>query len=198
MSRARADLPYTYTDVDGDRLAVFGADIPGKGKGVNLRTDPSGCSVPAEDAPALARAILAAAGDTGHEVVSEHQIQFRISMAMANAASGAARSMRERAAACAEDDPTADYDIKRQILALPLLPDDGDETPPVEDFDAGWSAGHTHARADEARISELEKQVADLAALVHGHGEDIGQAQAAIRGLGKQRTARPYNAWTDG
>ena len=55
---------YQYTDVDGDRLAVFGADIPDKGKGVNVRTDPRGCSVPAADAPDLARAVLAAAGDT--------------------------------------------------------------------------------------------------------------------------------------
>lgn len=64
------ELPYSYRDVDGDRLAVFTGEIPGQGRGVNLRTDSHGCSIPAEDVPALVRAILAAAGDTGHEVVS--------------------------------------------------------------------------------------------------------------------------------
>ena len=50
--------------------------------------------------------------DTGHVVMSEADV-----IAQENAA----RSMRDRAAACAEDDPTADYDIRRQILNLPLL-----------------------------------------------------------------------------
>lgn len=39
------------------------------------------------------------------------------------------------------------------------------------------------------RVADLEQQHADLARLVHGHGEDIGQAQAAIRGLGTYYTA---------
>lgn len=39
------------------------------------------------------------------------------------------------------------------------------------------------------RVADLEQQHADLARLVHGHGEDIGQAQAAIRGLGSRFTA---------
>src|SRR5690606_38905408 len=67
---------------------------------------------------------------------------------------------------------------------------------PGEDFDAGWTAGHAHASADEARIAELEKQLADLADLVHGHGEDLGQAKADIRGLGKTAgVPAPATAW---
>ena len=290
--------PYTYTDVDGDRLAVFGADIPDKGKGFNVRTDPNGCSVPAEDAAAFVRAVLAA-GDTGHVVMSTYALDqmilnwrraeaqnmrrrvlqvieaFPYTDRMADevralpllpdtevahegvsqpasetpseqparsdydtefaallAKEDAARSMCERALKALDaapdgtdleslfrslpllpDDepkksgrvesleidgkqvyPKTDLDqhATRDIAtALPLLPDEAEatDTAPVEGFDAGWTAGHTHARADEARITELEKQVADLSDLVHGHGEDIGQAKAAIQGLGSQRTA---------
>ena len=62
-----ADLPYTYTDDDGDRLHI---NHPGisfiAGSDVLSMEPPTG-----EDAVALARAILAAAGNTGHLVVSE-------------------------------------------------------------------------------------------------------------------------------
>lgn len=71
---------------------------------------------------------------------------------------------------------------------------------PEEGFDAGWVSGVEHARSEhEHRISELEKLTSDLSALVHGHGEDIGQAKAAIRGLKTGRTApRPYTSEQDG
>lgn len=77
---------------------------------------------------------------------------------------------------------------------------------PAEDFDSGWAAGHAHARADEARIAELEKQVADLSDLAHGHGEDIARLNTTdvdpdtdvSRALNATRKTRPYNAWTDG
>lgn len=102
--------------------------------------------------------------------------------------------------------------LQQQILKDPTNPrlngvlgglqrarDIATETPSAEDFDSGWTCGYNHARADETRIAELEKQLADLADLVHGHGEDLGQAKDAIRGLGSERIAtRPYNAWTDG
>src|SRR5690625_496057 len=59
-------LPYTYTDDDGDRLHI---NHPGisfiAGSDVLSMEPPTG-----EDAVALARAILAAAGNTGHIVVS--------------------------------------------------------------------------------------------------------------------------------
>src|SRR5690625_7780259 len=59
-------LPYTYTADDGDRLHI---NHPGisfiAGSDVLSMEPPTG-----EDAVALARAILAAAGNTGHIVVS--------------------------------------------------------------------------------------------------------------------------------
>lgn len=66
-----ADLPYTYTDDDGDRLHInHPINHPGisfiAGSDVLSMEPPTG-----EDAVALARAILAAAGNTGHLVVSE-------------------------------------------------------------------------------------------------------------------------------
>ncbi|QVJ03023.1 hypothetical protein KGD82_13390 [Nocardiopsis eucommiae] len=216
-----ADLPYNHTDLNDTRLTVTDSliGLVAVGEGTITTHAPTGA-----DAVALARAILAAAGDTGHIVVNNAEMARWVY----ENRDECIRSMRERAAeAVVRHQDGLNEDPEEAIRALPLLPDgdgdtlkcagmfsggegvpdlcdglaghDGDCPPlPAEDFDAGWPAGHTHARADEARISELEKQVADLAALVHGHGEDIGQAQAAIRGLGKQRTARRYNAWTDG
>ena len=62
-----SDLPYTYTDDDGDRLHVnHSIDFIAAGSDV-LSMGP----LTGSDAVALARAILAAAGDTGHLVVSE-------------------------------------------------------------------------------------------------------------------------------
>jgi hypothetical protein len=40
---------YRFTDVDGDKIAIFPATIPVDGKeveGINIRTSPSGCSIP--------------------------------------------------------------------------------------------------------------------------------------------------------
>lgn len=62
-----ADLPYTYTDDDGDRLHInHHISFIAAGSDVLSMEPPTG-----EDAVALARAILAAAGNTGHLVVSE-------------------------------------------------------------------------------------------------------------------------------
>ncbi|WP_063735591.1 hypothetical protein [Streptomyces sp. RTd22] len=44
---------YHHTDVDGDRLLITTADIPGTGPGVYFKTDPNGSSVPVADLPAL-------------------------------------------------------------------------------------------------------------------------------------------------
>jgi hypothetical protein len=45
-----ADIPpqpeFRHTDVDGDRLLITTADIPGQGPGIHFRTDPDGSSVP--------------------------------------------------------------------------------------------------------------------------------------------------------
>ena len=48
---------FSFADVDGDRIAVFRADIPGEGLGVNIRTDRNGCSLPDADIPRLITAL---------------------------------------------------------------------------------------------------------------------------------------------
>lgn len=111
--------PYSYRDVDGDRLAVFTADIPGQGRGVNIRTDPHGCSIPAEDVPALVRAILAAGGSTGHEVLSVEEIGQIIEDSTAIGA----RYMRERALQAISDAWGTDRTATELISDLPLIPD---------------------------------------------------------------------------
>jgi hypothetical protein len=57
---------YRYTDVDGDRISVFDADIPGHGEGVNIRVDPAGASIPASEIPNLLRAIAGAVPHCGY------------------------------------------------------------------------------------------------------------------------------------
>ncbi|MFJ6215054.1 hypothetical protein ACIQGZ_17215 [Streptomyces sp. NPDC092296] len=48
---------YDFKDIDGDGIAVFTAEIPGVGKGVNIRTSKAGCSVPATEIPTLIAAL---------------------------------------------------------------------------------------------------------------------------------------------
>lgn len=198
------DLPYTYTDSDRARLVVSRTgriEVTEVDDGDSdvvqahaIVSAPTGA-----DAVEFVRAVLAAAGDTEHRVVSQEELQ---GLVIHRAEQKGARSMQERAAAIPATIGTQDLNSMRvvyeQIRALPLLPDgevahsDGSQQPsetpneqPAEEFDAGWAAGHAHASADEARIAELEKQVKDLSDLVHGHGEDIGNTAAATRGLGK-------------
>lgn len=174
------DLPYTYTEPNGDSLRMFsdGPDLV-----VTVRQDGGARTVvvPREETPNLARAVLAAAGDTGHEVLSVEEIGQIIEDSTAIGA----RSMQERAAACAEDDPTADYDIRRQIRALPLLPDD--DTTPVYESDV------------ESRLSALESLASDQADALEAQSQLIDtlrtkSQEAKAAGI----PTRPYNAWTDG
>ena len=37
---------FHHVDVDGDRLLIATADIPGQGAGICFRTDPNGSSIP--------------------------------------------------------------------------------------------------------------------------------------------------------
>lgn len=37
---------FHWNDVDGDRLLIAPADIPGQGAGIHFRTDPNGSSIP--------------------------------------------------------------------------------------------------------------------------------------------------------
>lgn len=119
----RADLPYTYTDSQGARLTIDGdliyVAIDGIGStGVDTPTG--------EDAVAMARAVLAAAGDTGHEVVSIEDY----ARAWDAAIEAAARSMRERAAqeVLFQSGTRAPMAISEAIDALPLLPDTTEDT----------------------------------------------------------------------
>lgn len=44
---------FAHTDIDGDRLLISTALMPGNLPGVYFRTDPNGSSVPLADLPAL-------------------------------------------------------------------------------------------------------------------------------------------------
>ncbi|MFL1427122.1 MULTISPECIES: hypothetical protein [unclassified Nocardiopsis] len=115
-------LPYTYTDPSGDSITVN--DELRRGlqiketlgetafrAAVHVPTGP--------DAVALARAVLAAAGNTGCEVVAAEDMAKMRRAAM----EAAATVMRERAAEVCEGDPWAHgEDTSDKIRALPLLP----------------------------------------------------------------------------
>jgi hypothetical protein len=50
----RTPLPsFHHVDVDGDRLLIAAADIPGQGAGVCFRTDYRGSSVPVDEIDGL-------------------------------------------------------------------------------------------------------------------------------------------------
>lgn len=177
------DLPYTYTDRDGSELRI--------GRGYCTASDRTNHKTVSVDTPTgadavdLARAVLA--GDTGHVVISQArlaELNDRIAYSDTHVAN-AARSMRERAAEAALDDPTADYDIRRQIRALPLLPDD--DTTPVYESDV------------ESRLSALESLASDQADALEAQSQLID----TLRTKSQETKAagiptRPYNAWTDG
>ena len=44
---------YSHTDIDGDRLLISTALMPGNVPGIYFRTDPNGSAVPLEDLPGL-------------------------------------------------------------------------------------------------------------------------------------------------
>lgn len=65
---AEPDPPggYMFADVDGDRIGVWPAVIPDVGRGVNIRTDRAGCSIPLGEVEAFIQAVRdAAAGEGG-------------------------------------------------------------------------------------------------------------------------------------
>jgi hypothetical protein len=51
---------WSYTDVDGDLMAVFPAHLPDGRKGVNLRTAVRGCTVTADDVEDFIASVRAA------------------------------------------------------------------------------------------------------------------------------------------
>lgn len=56
---------WKFTDVDGDRIGVWPAVIPGVGRGVNIRTDRLGCSIPLGEVDAFIQAVRDAAAREG-------------------------------------------------------------------------------------------------------------------------------------
>ena len=112
-------LPYTWTDPQGARLTVDGELIYVAIDGIGS----TGVDTPTgADAVALARAVLAAAGDTDHMVVSiqdsERTIRIRESIA--------AETMRDQVVdLLVQDNPLAALfnPLLQRIRNLPLLPD---------------------------------------------------------------------------
>lgn len=125
---------YDFTDRDGDGLRVTHDGSNGY-VAVSKETGPAAVYAPTgADAVALARAVLAAAGDTGHVVLSRSEIdEFLVTGRKIGA-----RSMRERAATTVELygewsrlETPAD-----RIRALPLFPDVPRPAPLTADTDA--------------------------------------------------------------
>jgi hypothetical protein len=173
-----AETSYTYTDVDGDRLAVFGADIPDQGRGANVRTDPNGCSVPTEDTVALAEAILTAGGLTEHRVLSPDQLA-EIQRATAH---HAAQSMREPCRSF-----TADPDHPDESLYCEHDDGNGHSDPHYAYIDGGtntwgWSdaqVAHSGCPQDASETPSEQPPAPDfrvhlLAELLGEDREDIG------------------------
>ncbi len=112
------DLPYIHThqDADGTEVITTVAHdllmISAAGKSMWT------CPPTGPDAVAFARAVLAAAGDTGHEVVSVASV----SELARSAEEEGARSMRERATLAADHADTASI-AAAEIRGLPLLSD---------------------------------------------------------------------------
>lgn len=118
-----ADSLFTYADADGDELritrdyaVIHVATVDRDGEVTTVR-------VPHHVVPTLAKEILAAAGETGHRVVSQGELQGFV---IHRAEQAGARSMRERAEHAAYASVTNGCEkaaVVDAIRALPLLPD---------------------------------------------------------------------------
>jgi len=127
-----ADNTLTITARPGPRL-VTRTTIPTEDDQDVIEHVASVTAPKGADAVELARAILAAAGDTGHMVVSiqdsERTIRIRESIA--------AETMRDRAAETAYHDlSTENAEMADAIRALPLLPAETAREPLTADTDA--------------------------------------------------------------
>lgn len=138
------DLPYTYTDVEGDVLRVDGGYITAFGDGSDGES--AGVHAPqGAEAATLARAVLAAAGNTEHRVVH---------VADLTGAENAVIAMRQRAAYLVEYSPDMSRaDLVEAIRALPLL--DGEE-----DTSEEHGGARNTLRADLADdIDQLQRNI---------------------------------------
>lgn len=119
-------LPYTRIDVNGTRLTI-GYGFLSLG---DKEEEPVYFHLPqGQDAVDVARAVLAAAGLRGHEVMSQTELLDQMRVGGDIAAEEGARSMRDRGAEWLVDNDFA-WEAE-QLRALPLLPDEDtdDENP---------------------------------------------------------------------
>ncbi|MGW9637477.1 hypothetical protein [Nocardiopsis alba] len=146
-----SELPYTYTDVDGDTIKIEDGALLATATGDDVAVY---VALPdrAKDAIALVRAILHAADvGTEYRVISE---DWEVGEALV--LSDAARVLSE-----------------------------------IRVRDAAYDEGHADglrmgtARADDKRLSDLEEQYTDLADLAEKLRADLGQAYAAVTGVGR-------------
>ena len=146
-------LPHTYTDPrTGSEIFVYrGGFLDTKGRDGDAVI--IGLDSP-DRAVELACAILAAAGDTGFEVVSSEELaQLRRERSLRDSAClEAVRAFRDLAAQeVLIDTHRAPMAISEAIAALPLLPDEPARTPLTADTDALCAdqcpRGHSHSCA---------------------------------------------------
>lgn len=138
-----ADQPFTHTDPMGVHIFVAARQINLTRKGPK---GPKGDMVASAQIPQglagadMARAILAGAGDAGHRVVSQEELQGFV---IHRAEGKGARSMRERAAQVAymHKEPGMGGPVMDAILALPLLP--GEDTRGADDVHVATPEGIT-------------------------------------------------------
>lgn len=112
---------FAFTDVDGDLLAAFTADIPDVGKGVNVRTTEDGCSLPNADAVKLAIAILRKVVGEVYESPEELAAEIaRLREESARAYSQGVENMRAAAMKAASDAPGTPYTPTEAIRDVTL------------------------------------------------------------------------------
>ena len=123
---------YRYSDSAGDELRI-GSDESDVFVTVQQGHHKTSVDIPHGEVPALARAALAAAGNTGHEVVSEEKLARLLRAAddrdrYRHRWATDVLSMRDRAAEIAADGEWSRLETPAdRIRALPLL-DDADDT----------------------------------------------------------------------
>jgi len=204
-----ADNTLTITDRPGPRLVTKMLlptdDEQGAVEHVASVTAPKG-----PDAVEMACAVLAAAGDTGFEVVSSKELaQLRRERSLRDSAClEAVRAFRDLAAQeVLIDTHRAPMAISEAIAALPLIPDGnpGDTGHEVveeqsndtaEDFDSAWAESYIHAYARDAAESMRER--AAVAATDNTNDDyDIRRKIRALPLLPDEPAREPLTAATD-
>ncbi|MFC9941226.1 hypothetical protein [Nocardiopsis alba] len=204
------ELPYTYTDVDGDTIKIEDGSLLATATGDDVAVY---VALPdrAKDAVALVRAILHAADvGTEYRVISEDW-QAGEALVLSDAVRDLS-AIRERADLDARGGHTltrAEADRLRLLEMVDHLRVKHSEVRKVSmdcgaklaraeaeirassDSDSAYDSGFADglrmgaARAEDKRLSDLEEQFTDLADLTEKLRADLGQAYAAAAGVGK-------------